>query len=232
MELIEQLMQFGLTRQEATIYMTLHAEGDLTGYEVAKLTGISRSNVYTGLAGLVEKGVAYVKEEGVTKYTPVKFEEFSRNYLNALTQTREAIVSALPVKQKKEEGFITIRGNKNIFNKICNMLCETEFRVYMVLRTEVLKQLEEQIEELIQSEVKVVILTDAPYKKAGATIYLKESIDTQIQLICDSQKVMTGQLDQTKESTCLYSQNQNLIDVFKAMLQNEITLINLSRSEQ
>ena len=43
--------------------MTLLAEGRLTGYEATKLTGISRSNTYTALAGLVEKGAAYVLED-------------------------------------------------------------------------------------------------------------------------------------------------------------------------
>ena len=54
MDIIEKLTYFNLTRQEATLYLTLLAEGRLTGYEATKLTGISRSNTYTALAGLVE----------------------------------------------------------------------------------------------------------------------------------------------------------------------------------
>ena len=37
----ERLMEFGLTRQEASIYQCLLTEGKVTGYEVAKQTGIS-----------------------------------------------------------------------------------------------------------------------------------------------------------------------------------------------
>ena len=51
--IIEQLILFGLSRQEAAIYLCLLQNEELTGYEVAKLTGISRSNVYNGLASLV-----------------------------------------------------------------------------------------------------------------------------------------------------------------------------------
>ena len=47
----ERLMEFGLTRQEASIYQCLLTEGKVTGYEVAKQTGISRSNFY-GYSGL------------------------------------------------------------------------------------------------------------------------------------------------------------------------------------
>ena len=41
---LEKLGAFGLTRQEANIYLCLYQQGELNGYEVAKLTGISRSN--------------------------------------------------------------------------------------------------------------------------------------------------------------------------------------------
>ena len=76
MEITERLMHFNLTRQEATLYLLLLKAGRLTGYEAAKQTGISRSNTYTALAGLVEKGAAYIMEEGkVTRYTPVAPEE-------------------------------------------------------------------------------------------------------------------------------------------------------------
>ena len=51
MEIVERLMHFNLTRQEATLYLLLVKAGRLTGYEAAKQTGISRSNTYTALAG-------------------------------------------------------------------------------------------------------------------------------------------------------------------------------------
>ena len=53
----ERLMEFGLTRQEATIYQCLLGEGKMSGYEVAKQTGISRSNAYNSLASMTEKAL-------------------------------------------------------------------------------------------------------------------------------------------------------------------------------
>ena len=65
--IIEQLMGLGLTKHESSIYLALLEQGAQTGYEVAKSTGISRSNTYITLASLVEKGAAYVQEESVVK---------------------------------------------------------------------------------------------------------------------------------------------------------------------
>ncbi|PXV91064.1 sugar-specific transcriptional regulator TrmB [Lachnotalea glycerini] len=230
MELIEQLMKYGLTRQEAIIYMTLHSDGELTGYEVAKLTGISRSNVYTALAGLVEKGVAYVLEESVSKYTPVSFQEFSSNFIHNLQETRNEIIKSLPARKEESQGYITIRGNKNILDKLRTMLLETQYRIYVAVSSEILGQYIKELNVLVEKGIKVVIIVDKPFELDGAIIYFKEKIDCQIRLICDSQKVLTGQLSNKGEATCLYSQNHNLIDVFKEMLQNEITLIQTGKT--
>ena len=111
MNLIEGLTNFNLTKQEATLYVLLLKSGQLTGYEAAKQTGISRSNTYTALAGLVEKGAAYVLEEGkVTRYTPVAPEEFCSNKISRLEEIKQDIMQQLPVLASDAEGYITIKG--------------------------------------------------------------------------------------------------------------------------
>ena len=74
MDIIENLMRFGLTRQESTLYVQLLAEGAMTGYEAAKATGISRSNAYTSLAGLVDKGAACTVDGTPLALTKKEFE--------------------------------------------------------------------------------------------------------------------------------------------------------------
>ena len=59
---IEYLMHFGMSRQEATVYLRLIEAGKQTGYEIARDTGISRSNAYASLAAMVEKGAAYLHQ--------------------------------------------------------------------------------------------------------------------------------------------------------------------------
>ena len=81
---VEYLLHFGLTRQEALIYVELLVKGKQTGYEIAKETGISRSNVYSVLAALEEKGAAYVIEESAKRYIPVKVEEFCGNCIRRM----------------------------------------------------------------------------------------------------------------------------------------------------
>ena len=69
--IIDRLNYFGLSRQEATIYLCLLENGSMNGYEVAKDTGISRSNVYSGLASLSDKGAANLMEGNPNRYIAV-----------------------------------------------------------------------------------------------------------------------------------------------------------------
>lgn len=231
MELIDQFMSFGLTRQESNIYLTLQINGELTGYEVAKLTGISRSNTYNALAGLVDKGAAYVMEGNVTKYTAVAFEEFSSNAIHKLTTIRDRIISNLPERKKETGGYITIKGEEHIINKLRNLLSETESRIYISVSSDILDIIRTDIKKLIEEKKKVVVLTDNPKDLEGAILYTKEQVNHQVRLIVDSCKVLTGEITDKDFSTCLYSRNQNLVDVFKEMLQNEITLLQLKTKE-
>ena len=55
MDNVERLMEFGLTRHEASLYILLTLEGSLNGYEAAKQSGISRSNAYNALVQPIYK---------------------------------------------------------------------------------------------------------------------------------------------------------------------------------
>ncbi len=226
MEFIDILLEFGLTRQEATIYHTLLIHGEATGYEIAKLTGISRSNTYNALAGLVEKGASYVIEGQVTKYTPVMVEDFSANSIRYLTALREKLIASAPKPVVESEGYITIKGKKHVMNQLKNMLQNVEYRVYLSAGKELLLSVKKELSTLIKNGKKVVIITDEPVLELeGATVYQCDTKIQQFGLIIDSQEVLTGESVQGENTACLYSKNNNFVAVYKEMLSDKIRLI-------
>ena len=232
MELIEGLTHFNLTKQEATLYMPLLKEGYLTGYEAAKQTGISRSNTYTALAGLVEKGAAYVLEEGkVTRYTPVAPEEFCTNKIDRLQEIKQKVLSQLPVLKSDAEGYITIKGELEIINKLKNTVRQAEARIYVSANKRVMELLKSELVDALDRGLKVVIISDKQFTLPQAICYGTEKQNEQIRLIADSQTVVTGDLEDEENSTCLYSCKRNLVDLFKDALKNEIKLIELQKGD-
>lgn len=231
MDIIEMLTEFNLTRQEASIYLTLFSEGDLNGYEVSKVTGISRSNTYNSLAALVEKGGAYVIEGTALRYTPVPVEEFCDNKIKKLQEMKADIISNIPQKRDEVEGYITIKGERHILDKMSSMIAEAKERVYLSVSDEILEHILTDVKNVIDRGIKMVIITNTPFQLEGATTYFAEKSNRQIGLIVDSTNVLTGDIEDGEYSTCLYSRKKNLIDLFKNSMKNEIKLIEMMKGK-
>ena len=226
---VEYLLHFGLTRQEALIYVELLVKGKQTGYEIAKETGISRSNVYSVLAALAEKGAAYVIEESANRYIPVTVEEFCGNCIRRMQEEQEWMERNLPQKKAETEGYITIEGEQNILDKAKNLIAQAGERVYLSCTAGYLDAFRQALEELVKKKRKVVILTDAPYELKDAIFYQTEEKGQQIGLIVDSKSVLSGEYGKGSLNTCLYSGQKNFVTVFKNAMANEIKLIQLQK---
>lgn len=224
------LKAFGLTGQEALIYETLLKHGPMSGYEVAKETGISRSNAYSSLSTLVEKGAAFAMEGETTKYTPEDIKAFSSNRLKDLSKRAEELIKSAPARIEKCEGYITISGTRKIKNKIEEMLDKCEFRLYIMAEPEVIEEYRSRLTTLISLGKKVVILSDGSAFE-GAEYYRTKPGTGQLRFITDSSYVLTGTLTGSENDACLYSAEQNLVSVMKEALKNKITLIENNMEE-
>ena len=210
----ERLMEFGLTRQEASIYQCLLTEGKVTGYEVAKQTGISRSNAYNSLASMTEKGAAYLVEEASTrKYVPVPLNEFCKNRIRKLEESGKWLQEHMPTE--------------NILNKIKNLLSQVDQRVYISCTRNYLLLLIRELDTLMEERKKVVIITDQPATFHNAKVYFGENRGMQIGIIADSKYVLTGEYGEGSMNTCLYSGQKNFVELYKTALANEIKLLSI-----
>ena len=223
-KIIDILTEFSLTRQEASIYAALLNHGDMTGYEVAKDTGFSRSNVYAALMTLTEKGAACLVQGEATKFRPVELKQFTQNKINELTKQAAWLEKHGPRKVISCEGYITIIGAKNIRNKIQEMLEKTELRLYLMAPSEIVNEYKAELKRLVSEKKKVVLLTES-FSLKGATIYNTKVEEGQLRFITDSSYVLTGELTGDEHDTCLYSGQKNLVEVMKEALKDKITLL-------
>ena len=232
------LISFGLTRQEAVIYETLLKHGEMTGYEVSKETGISRSNAYASLAGLADKGAAYLIKGEAVKYTPVPVPQFVESTLASLAEKGEFLKAHAPARRDTTDGYITIQGAANIRGKIHQMLADMEHRLYMMAPSDIVAQFCGELSEKISGGKKVVLLTERLPAEltelsgkldeaAESAVYITDAEPGQIRMIVDSAYVMTGEFTGSESDTCLYSGQKNLVSVMKEALKNKITLLNI-----
>lgn len=98
----ETLMRLGFTRYEALAYVALLRRSPLTGYELAKTSGVPRPNIYAVLDRLEERGaVMRVNVTSATQFVPVASGELVGRLRRNLEQTlREAETSLVEVSEK------------------------------------------------------------------------------------------------------------------------------------
>lgn len=192
MELISLLMGTGLTRYEAQAYAALLACESATGYEAAKCTGISRSNIYLALEGLVEKGAACRIEGEAVRYAAVPAAEYCENKKRAYLSLLSEIRSAAPVRETAPEAYITVTGDGHIVDKMRNLIAHARERVYVSQSAAVCRLIEPELADAVRRGLRVVVVTTQPFALAGAELCYTEKDDAQIRLIADSSSVLTG----------------------------------------
>lgn len=232
MDLTHALTETGLTRHEAKLYTLLTAQGAMSGYEAAKLTGMSRSNAYMALSGLADKGGALRIEGDVMLYEAVPVHEYAANKRRYYAQVLQTIEQEMPPANSSAQPYLTIRGRRHIMDKIKNMIDQASERVYISLPTADLKQVISELAALRDRGGKVVILSSSPFNMSGVTVYHHERTDAQVRLIVDSTEILTGEIGSQTDANCLYSRHDALVGLFKESMKNEIHLIELKHEKR
>lgn len=231
------LQDFGLTRQESTVYLALLGEGSMNGYEVAKSLGLSRSNAYTALASLVDKGAAWTEDGTPIRYAAVPAAELTENAIHRLTEMRARLLACLPARKERSGGYVTIRGSAQILDRLRHLILETEERLYLALDSRLLARYREEVSSVCSSGKKLVVITarsaiesqDLAREFPGAELHGTDTEPAEIRAIADSHFVLTGDLPEgSEDASCLFSDERNLVELFKSALKNEILLADLA----
>ncbi len=222
MDILECLVETGFTGQEASLYLALCREGRLTGYEAAKVAGISRSNAYHALSSLVDKGGAYRIEGEPASYAPVPPADYARNVRRRMEGVLASIEKGLPEAKEPNAPFLSIQGRDRIIDKMRNLIEDTKLRVYLSMAAEELGFVRGELEAAAARGVKVVVITDGE-PPVGAKCYVRGKRPGQVRLISDSEHVLTGEVG-AEDGSCVYSRNPALIRLIKDSLSDEMEL--------
>lgn len=222
------LHKLGFTPIEATVFVTLCKHGALTGYEVAKLSGISRSNVYAALYSLQEKGKCEVSEGETTKYIAISKEELLLSTQREMQQRLEEISTFFPTPIQTNEPYVTIRGYDNVLNKIKNCISLCESHLYLLCSASNALLFKDEL-LAIDKTCRITIICEAPLTMSPEVkVFLKEKDPKGFHMIIDTNSVITGDLD-LEHAQCLFSKNDSLVRLMRESFITELDMIALKK---
>src|SRR5215213_2840021 len=90
------LQQLGFSEYEARAYVALLQRNPLNGYELAKVSGLPRANIYAVLQKLEERGaIVRLDQPNGTRYAPVAPNELTQRVATRFQHTLNAVQQAL-----------------------------------------------------------------------------------------------------------------------------------------
>jgi len=128
------LVDIGLSRSEAKIYLALLRDGVSTVTKISDATKLHRANIYDALKKLVSRGLAtYMQKEGVSLYEAVE----PNALMNILKEKEQQLSSILPqlelsrkLSAQKGEAYV-VEGLSGLFNAMYHFLSYVDtIRVY------------------------------------------------------------------------------------------------------
>lgn len=134
MNLTDGLQQMGFSEYEARAYAALVAHPGVSGYEVAKFSGVPRAKIYEALQGLVGEGAVLTSQEGErTLYHPLPHSTLVQRYRERSEKVAAEVKAALDAvaTQKAEEPLITVRGEEALIARACEIIAGARSRVFV-----------------------------------------------------------------------------------------------------
>lgn len=123
-EFVQEFRKLGFTEYEAKAYLTLCQASPATAYEVSKIAGLAKANVYTALEGLAQRGAVQPVSEAPVKYVPVQPSRLLGQIAKSTTARCKELAGKLDRMQLVggTDYVWMINGDENIHIKIGEMI--------------------------------------------------------------------------------------------------------------
>jgi len=161
---IGKLVTLGFSEYEAKAYAALLTKSPVSGYELAKLSGVPRSMIYEVVGKLTARGAAMLlRTGGSTKYAPVPAEEF----LDQLQREHETLIDSLKgdlssFASVPDLDYVwNIEGHVNIIARAKEMIGQAKKQIYLALLPATFPDLKPVLAAAAARDVRVVVYTTA-----------------------------------------------------------------------
>ena len=231
----EQLQALGFGQYEAQAYVALLPRSPLSGYELAKVSGIPRANIYTVLQKLEERGaVLRVETEAGTRYAPVVPDELIhrlRSRLHSSLENAQQSLCTLQTETKHDHVWNT-RGYRVLLEHARGLIESTQKQLLVAAEPEEAPALTESLDRAQARGVKVTTLcmSGCPVECGACRgqIYryriMPEQNTRYLLVVPDESEVLAGEIGPGEETQAVRTRQKLLVDLSIWHIRNSVVL--------
>ncbi|WP_249597917.1 TrmB family transcriptional regulator [Peribacillus frigoritolerans] len=173
--ILETLKNLNFTEYEAKAYLALLEESPLTGYAVAKNSGVPRSRIYEILDSLAIRGDILVSPGNTPQYTPVPAKELIKNRRMKAEENFELAEKSLAEFERSandRENIWNIMGRNEILDKVKACILSAKKRILLEIWEDEFEELEPELKQAANGGVNVTIIAYGEIVCDFANVYL------------------------------------------------------------
>lgn len=176
-DILETLKNLNFTEYEAKAYLSLLEESPLTGYAVAKNSGVPRSKIYEVLDNLVARGDILVSHGDKPQYVPIPAKELIKNRRMKAEEDfeqAEKFFKKFEDSSSDRENIWNITGRSEILEKVKACIASAKKRILLEMWNEEYHELESDLREAAKRGVIVNIIAYGELESDFAHVYFHD----------------------------------------------------------
>lgn len=240
MQKIISLMQsIGFTQYESQVYLALLNRSNVTGYELAKLSGVPASKIYAILNRLLDKEVIQIIDTEPKKYIPQPPDEIlSRmrtEYSNAFDVLDEKLEHIYSEEETASNHIWNVSGREIIMRKVTDFINKCSQHLYLSVWDEEMDEISDALLSAKDRGVKITIVhfgnkllgIENEYRHGREHSIRIERGGRRIALIVDDEKVILGHFLEDGSSNAAWTINKGLVLLAKDYIIHDIYSIRI-----
>ncbi|WP_099362849.1 TrmB family transcriptional regulator [Fredinandcohnia onubensis] len=236
--IFDTLKNLHFTEYEAKAYLSLLEESPLTGYAVAKNSGVPRSKIYEVLDNLVMRGDILVSPGNTPQYTPVPAKELIRHRRTKAEENfdrAEKFFENFERSVHDRENIWNITGDTEILDKVRTCVESANKRILLEVWKEEYELLANDLRAAAQRGVNVTIIAYGEVESDFANVYLHDmSLDITdeyggrwLVYSGDDSEVVAGIVSLGKDSRAAWTMHVGLVMPITEVIIHDLYLMEL-----
>lgn len=236
--ILEILKKLNFTEYEAKAYLALLEESPLTGYAVAKNSGVPRSRIYEILDSLSMRGDILVSPGNTPQYTPVPAKELIKSRRTKAEENfelAEKILAEFEQSANDRENIWNITGRNEILEKVKACIASAKKRILLEVWKEEFDELESELRQAVKRGVNVTIIAYGEIISDFANVYLhylgqeitEEYGGRWIVISGDDSEVVAGIVSLGKDSRAAWTMHVGLVMPITEVMIHDLYLMEI-----
>ena len=231
------MQSLGFGQYESQVYLALLQQPSVTGYELAKHSGVPASKIYAILNKLISKELVQIVDSEPKKYIPQPPQEILSRLKGDFLQTVEALQDKLEnlyVKETTANNHIfNLSGRAQIIRKVLDFIDNSQKTLWLSVWDEEVDEIASSLREADKRGVelhivhfgKKVLQTGQEYIHGREHHIRVQRGGRRIALIADDQKVILGHFLEDGSSNAAWTTNKGLVLLAKDYVIHDIYTI-------